>query len=106
MKKPKQPDLEPLLALLISDGAREIELECSHGEWWVNVSHGNTGLGVAHYTEPAALDRVDQALDRLRKEKRISVNGKSYALSFRSRDSFGEPTWTIRVKESNPSPTT
>jgi hypothetical protein len=93
------PGLELLLAVLISDGARDIEVECSHGEWWVSVVQGNTGLGVARYATEQEKRQADRALDRLRRDKSIDVNGKRYRLSFRYSESFEEPCWRIRVAE-------
>lgn len=95
----RQPGLELLLAMLISDGAREIDVECDHNEWWVSVVEGNSSLGVARYASKEEMQRVDEAIDRLRKEKSIDVNGTSFRLSFRFSESFGEPCWRVRIAE-------
>lgn len=99
MKTEKKPDLETLLAILISDGAREIEVECDHGEWWVSIVEENTAVGVIRYSTEQDMRRIDHSLDRLRKEKSISVNGRVYRLSFKYRENFFEPSWRLRVSE-------
>jgi hypothetical protein len=99
MKEKRQPNLELLLAILISDGANEIEVEYDDHEWCVCVIEGNTGVGVARYASEEEKHQVDRALDRLRKEKSINVNGKTHRLSFKFRENFGDPSWRIRVSE-------
>lgn len=99
MKDKQQPDPELLLAILISDGARDIEVEDDDHEWWVSAIEGNTGVGVARYATEQEKCQVDAALDLLRKEKSINVSGKTYRLSFKCRENFGEPSWRIRVSE-------
>ncbi len=99
MKDRKQPEFANLIALLISDGVNEIEVEYDDHEWWVSAIEGNTGIGVARYSTDQEKAWVDTELERLRKEKAISVNGKTYRLSFKNKDNFGEPAWLIRVSE-------
>jgi hypothetical protein len=97
--KTSQPRFDLLLAILIADGVSEVEVEYDDHEWWVSVVEGNTRVGVARYSTESEKNYVDAALERLRKEKRISVNGKMYRLSFTSKKNFGEPSWRIRVTE-------
>jgi hypothetical protein len=99
MKPEKKPDIETVLAMLISDGIRDIEVECDHGEWWVNVVAGNIAVGIMRYADAQEKQHVVVAIDRLRKEKSISVNDRAYRVSFKYRENFTEPCWTLRVSE-------
>lgn len=67
--------------------------------FYLSVIEGNTGVGVARYGTEQEKRQVDAALDLLRKEKSINVSGKTYRLSFKCRETFGEPSWRIRVSE-------
>ena len=99
MKEKRQPRFDQLLAILIADGVEEREVEYDDSEWWVSVIEGHTGVGVARYAAEQDKRQVDVALDRLRKEKSIDVNGKTYRLSFTLRENFGEPSWRIKMSE-------
>ena len=97
MKLERQPKFDTLLSLLIADGVREVEVEYDDSEWWVQVIEGNTGIGVARYSSEPEKRYVDRVLERLEKERSISVNGQLYALRFKCREQFGEPCWRIRI---------
>ena len=84
--------------MLISDGIHTVEVEHDENTWWVTAIDGHMGLSVARYTSESEKRMVDAELQRLRQEKNISVNGKIYKLMFKFRDSFGEPSWRIRIK--------
>lgn len=93
----KQPDFDQLFARLIADGVSDIEVECDRNEWFVIVIQGHIGLGVARYSKKKDMAKVDEALNKLRKAKKVTVDGKTYALRFRYRENFGEPCWRIKV---------
>ena len=95
----KQPDLESVLAGLVRDGARTIEVEFDRGDVWVSVVEGNTALGVTRYRTPDDRERACDIIGRLRKEKTLHVSGGTYRLSFKMTENSGEPTWTLRVAE-------
>ena len=99
MKTKRQPDIELLIGILVSDGARMLGMEYDDNEWWVNVIEGNTEVGVARYATEQEKARVDAVLGRLRKDRAINVNGKTYGLTFKRSDNFGDPAWTIRISE-------
>ena len=100
-KSSEEITLELLIAKAIEFNANGIEIEYKDGMEEVCIMKGSMGFGIARIDSSS--EEALALLQRIHKIKNkgtiVNINGKSYKISVKIFNSFGEKAYRIKIEE-------